>query len=202
MPELHSIQTFEQIDKSTYLDVFNKVSNVLKSIGVWNEEITTTFESFSWEENATDFMFSALMNLGYYRTAFSEFEVSPSVMVYCKGLDQSFTTYWMSFQLLIRTSDVYDNISYAYKDVFRQVEQLCKLVAQKFTQTGVYFADEAQDGSDFDGIRNNEKSKLWQFDYAILPLKLQELYGNVPITHTIKEESGAVIAWNKHIWQW
>jgi hypothetical protein len=60
---------------------------------------------------------------------------------------------------------------------------------KEFKQTGIYFTDEAQDGQDFDGLRTKDKSKLWQFDYAAIPLTLKKVYSDIPSTHLIIERS-------------
>ncbi len=71
----------------------------------------------------------------------------------------------------------------------------------EFRQTGIYFTDEAQDGSDFNGIRCNDSSKLWQFDYAFIPNTLESLYSKKPDTHNIKRHENYFETWYIARWK-
>ena len=73
-------------------------------------------------------------------------------------------------------------------------------MAREFDQTGIYFTDEAQDGEDFDGIRTTDRNKLWNFDYALIPKKLKELYGEKPMNYKLNETDNWIESWNLDNW--
>ena len=72
---------------------------------------------------------------------------------------------------------------------------------REFRQTGIYFTDEAQDGQDFYGLRTHDKSKLWQFDYALIPLTLRQIYNDIPSTHEVIERDNALEVFYKGRWK-
>jgi hypothetical protein len=104
----------------------------------------------------------------------------------------------MICDLLIKTEDLrnerYFDTSYDF------VKTLTFEMHNEFKQTGIYFADEAQDGEDFDGLRTRDKLKLWKFDYAVIPLTLKNFYSEIPSTHLIIDRGDFLEAYFKERW--
>jgi hypothetical protein len=68
---------------------------------------------------------------------------------------------------------------------------------QEFQESGIYFTDEAQDGNDFNGIRTNNFSLLWNFYAALIPNTLKKKYVNVPSNFQIIAGDEVIKAWDE-----
>ena len=123
-------------------------------------------------------------------------------MVYTPAIEGTFKDNWIGCALLIEAEELRnftDGKFYSY--TYDLVRTLTFEMQKEFKQTGVYFTDEAQDGSDFDGIRSNEMEKLWQFDYATIPSTLESLYSPKPTTHNCKRQGNYIEAWHEDRWK-
>ena len=188
MPELSNIQTDERIDGTNFRPTLDRFCNVLKSIGLWNNEIKEAFNSCEWKAEDNGFDFSAMAELGYFVSKLSGVKIRPLVMIYSSFIGETFKDNWISCTLLIEAEELRsfaDGQFHAY--TYDLVKALSFEMQKEFKNSGIYFTDEWQDGSDFDGIRCNNLSKLWQFDYAVIPLTLEKVYSNKPVTHNIKK---------------
>ena len=119
-------------------------------------------------------------------------------MVYTPAIDSSFKDNWMTCDLLIEAEDL--RRGEYFKKSYHVVEALTLEMFREFKQTGIYFTDETQDGRDFDGLRTNDQSELWQFDYAVIPLTLRHLYKDIPSTHEVIERDNALEIFYKERW--
>jgi len=201
MPELSSLQTYMKIREENLKPTLDKISAVLKRIELWNEEIENILEVFQWEVEDNGFIYSSGSKLGYYQTKYGKVLVRPLIMIYTKAIDKSFEEHWITFQLLIKTQDLRDNKTEEYSNTaFVAIELLANEIYKDFTETGVYFTDEAQDGVDFDGLRLSDSSKLWNFDYAIIPKKLFHQYSKRPNDYKFIEYMEHAESWNYNIW--
>jgi hypothetical protein len=202
MPELSNIQTFEKLSGDNYRLTLAKFANVLKRIDLWNSEVESAFESFEWKVEDNGFVYSSLTETGFNKTKYSDIPVRPLFMVYTKGLDKTFRDHWIVADLLIDAGLLRDfRTGEFYTETYGFVKSLTKELAKEFCQTGIYFTDEAQDGEDFDGIRMNDPKKLWQFDYAIIPKGLINLYKNKPDSHEIIETNDYFESWFIQRWK-
>jgi hypothetical protein len=202
MPELSNIQTFEKLSGDNYKPTLNKFANVLKRIDLWNNEVKFAFESFEWKVEDNGFVYSSLNATGFYKTKFSDIPVRPLFMVYTKGLDETFEENWIVAELLIEAEKLRDfRTGEFYTKTYGLVKSLTKELANEFCQTGTYFTDEVQDGEDFDGIRIIDTTKLWQFDYAIIPNGLIDLYKTKPDSHEIIETNDYFESWYIKRWK-
>ena len=199
MPELSNIQTFEKLNGSDYKPTLDRFESVLKRIGLWNSEIEKEFRGFDWKVEDNGFVYSSITQAGHFKTKFSDVEVRPLLMVYTPAIDSSFKDNWMTCDLLIETEDL--RRGDYFEKTYDLVEALTFEKFREFSQTGIYFTDEAQDGQDFDGLRTNDKSKLWQFDYALVPLTLGQVYSTIPLTHLVIERDNALEIFNKERWK-
>lgn len=199
MPELSNIQTFEKLNGTDYKPTFDRFEIVLKRIGLWNDEVKKAFNDFEWDVEDNGFIYSSTIRLSYFKTKYSDIEVRPLVMICTPAIDSSFTDNWIICELLIGTKDL-RNGEY-FEKTYNMVQELTFEMQKEFKQTGTYFTDEAQDGKDFAGLRMKDKSKLWQFDYALIPLTLKDIYAEMPTTHAIIERADLLEAYHKEIWR-
>jgi len=201
MPELSNIQTYEKLNGNDFKPSIKKFKKVLERIGIWNAEIKKGFESLNWKVEDNGFVYFSNSDNGFYKPTFSEIKVRPLIMAWTPAIDDTFKDNWISCDLLIETEMIRDYKSGNYKDfTFSLIKRLVKEMATEFDQTGIYFTDEAQDGEDFDGIRTTDRNKLWNFDYAIIPKKLKELYGEKPMNYKSNETDNWIESWNSDNW--
>jgi len=202
MPELSNIQTFEKLSGENYKPTLDKFANVLKRIDLWNNEMKSAFDSFEWKVEDNGFVYSSITETGFYKTKYSDIPVRPLFMVYTKGLDKTFRDNWIVADLLIETERLRDFRTGEFKaETYGLVKSLTKEFATEFCHTGTYFTDEAQDGEDFDGIRIPDPTKLWQFDYSIIPKGLIDLYKTKPDSHEIIETNDYFESWFTKRWK-
>ena len=199
MPELSNIQTFEKLNGSEYKPTLDRFESVLRRIGLWNSDIENEFKRFQWKVEDNGFVYSSITQAGHFKTIFSDIKVSPLLMVYTPAIDSSFKENWMTCNLLIEAEDL--RCGDYFEKTYELVEALAFEMCREFRQTGIYFTDEAQDGQDFDGLRTNDQSKLWQFDYALIPLTLRTVYKNIPSTHEVIKRDNALEISCKERWK-
>lgn len=201
MPELSNIQTFQKLEGSNYVPSLQYFSSVLQRIDLWNDEIKTAFEAFEWKVEADGNVYSTIMELGYYSSRLSKIRIRPSVKVYTFAVDASFKDNWISCDLLMHTEDLRSLSDGKYNShTYDLVRVLSREMLRNFKDSGIYFTSEAQDGDDFEGIRTNAKSKLWHFDYGLIPSAIENVYSNKPITHQTKRHNDFFEAWNINQW--
>jgi hypothetical protein len=195
MPDLSNIQTYEKINGSNFRPTLDRFCNVLRSIELWNDEIKNAFDNFEWKNYS-------ITQLGHFTSRLSGIKIRPLVMVYTPAIDGTFKDNWIGCELLIESEELRsftDGQFYSY--TYDLIRTLTVEMQKEFKQTGVYFTDEAQDGSDFDGIRSKDMEKLWQFDFAIIPLTLENYYSIKPTTHNIKRQGNYIEAWYGDRWK-
>ena len=171
----------------------------MRRIEIWNDEIEKDFKNFKWKKEDDGFVYSSLMNLRYYKTKYSYLKIRPFIMVYTPSIASSFTENWIAFDLLIEADDL------RHEDYFEKTYDLIEVLVfemfKEFRQTGIYFTDEAQDGQDFEGLRTNNSLKLWQFDYALVPLTLKHIYKDIPSSHKGIERDNCLVFYDKDRWK-
>lgn len=201
MPELSNIQTYERINGNDFQSILEKFKTVLQRIDLWNDEVKQAFDVFEWKVKYDSFGYSSIIQLGYYKTKFSDIPVRPLAMIYTPTIEKAINDNWIVCELLIEAEKLRSFTTGNYcKKTCNFVKSLTSEIYKEFKQTGVYFTDEAQDGQDFDGIYNINKEKLWQFDYAIIPMTLEDTYFNPPLTHKIIHIENHLEAWNINKW--
>lgn len=202
MPELSNIQTYEKIDGSNFRPTLDRFCKVLKSINLWNNEIKTAFANFEWTVEDNGFVYSSITQLGHFTSKLSGVKVRPLVMVYTPAIDETFKENWICCELLIEAEELRSFEDRQFRSyTYDFVKALTFEMQKEFKQTGIYFTDEAQDGSDFDGIRCNDFTKLWQFDYALIPSTLDNLYSKMPETHNTKRHENYFETWYIDRWK-
>lgn len=202
MPELSNIQTYEKIDGLNFRPTLDRFCNVLKSIDLWNNEIKKAFDNFEWKAEDNGFVYSSITQLGHFLSKLSGVKIRPLVMAYTPTIDETFVENWICCELLIEAEELRSFIDGRFHSyTYDLVKSLTFEMQKEFKQTGIYFTDEAQDGSDFEGIRYNDLAKLWQFDYAVIPSTLEKFYSNKPTTHNIKRHDNYFETWHIDRWQ-
>ena len=200
MPELSNIQTYEKLIGADYQPTLDKFKTVLKRIDLWNDEVKQAFDAFVWKVDEDGKVYSSIQ-VGHFKTKLSEIPVRPLVLVYTPATNETITDNWIVCDLLIEAEKLRSFATGNYhKITYDFVKALTLEMHKEFKQTGVYFTDEAQEGQDFAGVRNINKEKLWQFDYAIIPLTLEQTYSTPALTHKIIHHENHLEAWYFDRW--
>jgi hypothetical protein len=153
----------------------------LRRIGIHDDEVNNRVELIDLKPDADRNLSTSLMDSNLYSINYTSFKVRPHVIIYERGLDETFKDHWVSIELLIQAEDLYDQKTNKV-NVNAQVEikRLMLELQREFQESAIYFTDEAQEGIDFDGIRMNDSSLLWNFDAALIPHSMKEQYDNPP----------------------
>ena len=189
MPALSNIQTYVSTSQKSYQSELLRFQRVLISLGIWNHNIELGFKEFEWvEEEDNGFVYSSLIRLNYVHNSKLAYAARPLAMVQPVNDASS----WFCFELLSIAEDQVEvnqstNTFYYKNNVLEFVRKLAHAFHEEFKETGTYFTDEAQDGIDFEGLTQKDSSKLWNFDFAIIPNTLKGIYSEVPETHKIIE---------------
>lgn len=200
MPDLSNIQTYEPIIGSDFSSAADRFAAVLRSIGLWNTEIADSFAKAEWKEE-NGLIFSSLGQLGYYPSEFHETKIRPHICIYTPAVDDIFTETWMECSFLIESTQLrHPEGGTFYAHTYDLVKSISLAMHNEFRHTGVYFTDEIQDGRDFEGIVSKDKTRLWQFDYALIPSALNVYYADCPATHQIAKHSSYLEAWQAKTW--
>jgi hypothetical protein len=168
---------------------------------LWNDELKIEFDNFKWIVEENGFVYSSISSMPI-KSKYSDIPIRPNVIVYTPAIDDSFKDNWITCDLLIES----DKLGCYYSDksdnsIFDLIKKLTFEMYKEFKQTGVYFTDEAQDNQDFNGIRCNDSSVLWQFDYALIPLSMEKLYSKLPKSHKMIRFDNYIECWDIKRWK-
>ena len=201
MPELSNIQTYEKLIGDNYQETFDRFSKVLQNIGLWTDEVKQAFDSFEWKVENNGFIYSPA-DIGYFKTKYSDIHVRPLVMIYTTAINKTFLDNWVVCELLLESESLRSfTTGNFHKPTYQLIQKLTTEMAKEFSQTGIYFTDESQDGEDFDGVRTGKIEKLWHFDYALIPKSLEQLYSTPPpTTFQTKQLDNFIEAWRIDRW--
>ena len=202
MPELNNIQTYEKIDGLNFKPTLERFCKVIRNVDLWNEEVEEAFEKFEWKVEENGFVYSSIIQLKPIFSKSLNVEIRTLVMAYTPEIDDTFKDNWILCEFLIEAEKLrsFESGEF-YNTTYQIVKFLASEMQKEFQQTGVYFTDEAQDGEDFDGIRNSNFSRLWQFDYALIPLALENIYRKKPKTHNLRINKNGFEVWNMYRWK-
>ncbi len=202
MPEIHNIQTYAKVTEANYQQWLDKFAEALKAIGLWNDAIAESITSFKWERDELGGVFSTFTAPPDYACRVMDTQVSPYVFISLLTEGQQGDDYWLAFNLYIETDELYNPFTGEfYQETYALIKQLTQAMHQSFTETGVYFTNELQDMEALEAFSDNELTKLWEFDYAIIPNHLAVLYSKPPATHTIKKHPTHIEAWFTERWK-
>ena len=202
MPELSNIQTYEKINGLNFKPTLERFSKVLRNINLWNEAIEDAFKKFEWKIEENGFVYFPTEHLKLTFSKILGVEIRPLIMAYTPEIDDTFKDNWIVCEFLIEAEKLRSFENGEFYDTTYQLVKFLTLEMQKeFKQTGVYFTDEAQDGKDFDGIRNNDFARLWQFDYALIPFELESFYISKPENFGMKKGKNGFELWNMDRWK-
>ncbi len=202
MGEISNIQTYAKVTEANYQLALDRFVNALKAIGLWNEAIAESMASFKWERDEVGAVFSTFTAPPDYATQVMDTQVSPYVFISLLSEEPKGADYWLAFNLYIETEELqnYYNGEY-YQETYPLIKFLVRAVHKELNQTGVYFTDELQDMEALEAFSEKDLSKLWEFDYAIIPNHLAVLYSKPPVTHSIKKHETHIEAWYTQRWK-
>jgi hypothetical protein len=202
MGEISNIQTYAKVTEANYQLALDKFALALKAIGLWNDAIAESMASFKWERDDVGAVFSTFTAPPDYAARVHDMQVSPYVFICLLTGAQKSDDYWLAFNLYLETEELQNfyNGEY-YQETYPLIKHLTLAMHKELDQTGVYFTDELQDMEALEAFSEKDLSKLWEFDYAIIPNHLAMLYSKPPSTHTIKKHEIFIEAWYSDRWK-
>jgi hypothetical protein len=85
---------------------------------------------------------------------------------------------WIELLVMVKP-DVPTTSEYE-KEFEKVIIKIMSMFSEVFQETGVFITNEMQDGEAFLGFVTNREKMYWEFDYAVIPSHLNELYKNIP----------------------
>lgn len=199
------IRVFEKVEASP-LDILNNFRKVLLSIGCWKEEMGGKFENPKWHASdagiqwdwnyvgAHDPMPSKFVGLSIQATAQPDllntkpFEGGIICTLVLKFADQG---------------SKFDGNAYA------AIHEIALLLFHEFkTRPVILLMDESKKkfppGDTWEPVELSIYKKMlnpWNFDYAILPRSLDEVYETIKETHMVKKHENYIESWRMNTWK-
>jgi len=162
MPELSNIQTFLKLEGKNPQPFIQRFTTVLKNIGITDTDLIKALELFEWDAEENGFVY--IDQPKYFETKFNGLKVHALLTGYSPDIDSTFQDNWLCCELLIRTDEIWDSaVEKFHPDVFGAIRSIALEMRQVFAENPIFFSDEGQDGSDFDGLRCGQPEKLWKF---------------------------------------
>jgi len=186
MPEYSYLQTFVPIEEEDFHPIIQRFSALLQSIHLWNDEYEEALSKFSWDIEDGGFVYSTTTGLSSAPSHLSPILLKPFVLGLSDSDQNSLVRNFLAIEFLIESEDLRSLRMWRYyPSTFQLVRKLANLLFEQFPNSVVYFCDEAQDGQDFENLKNRHLAALWKFDYALVPNNCLSLYPTPPSSHQI-----------------
>ena len=201
----YRIQTFEIVEQSNFRVYVDKMTRLLKGIGLWNNEIEEAFSEFTWAVEDDGRVLSPFCSARrYYQTSYIDIPpICPFFIFITPYLHPYVKHNWVLIEFLFEVQNLRDpNKNNFYPATYPLIRQITSLIWQEFKTCGIYFIDDDIEDEDWDRVRLEQPTEEWNFDYAIIPNHLKALYKNCPKTHQIKQHDDYFEAWYTGAGRW
>lgn len=201
------IRVFEKVEASP-LDILNNFRNVLNGIGCWKEEMGEKFVDPKWivSDSGIQWEWDYLGYHDYLPSKFSGLSIQATAQPYPlntrAGLFQGGIICTMCLKFENQASK-FDLSAYAI------INEIALLLFNAFkTRPVILLMDESKQrfppGNTWEPIELSiYKSMLnpWNFDYAILPKSLEQVYEPRAATHVLKKHEKYTESWRIDKWK-
>jgi hypothetical protein len=172
MPEFHNLQCYTVLDSRTLPDAISRFGAVLRACGVRDAHVEEYLRAVAWEEPEEGFVFSGQHVWVEFESAGFPLRGAPHVIGYTRDAFPGQDHGWLEVGMLFETEDLQTGSSFSaweYRPgLGPAIWNLMMHFGPAFSDLGVFFTDEAQDGQPLEGIVENTDAR-WQFDLAWIP---------------------------------
>ncbi|WP_157807244.1 hypothetical protein [Hymenobacter chitinivorans] len=194
---MNSIRLCEPLEGADFKPVLDRFGRVLQRIGAPMEEVQRMFDAFTWDVNDIGWVFSSehvseFIPPGFTIPLYLTIDGMAPEMGNVVGN-------WLCCDLYTDTHRLLGPGYFYHAQAQRLVEYVAHELRREFPQAAIYFVDEVQLG-DFDAARQPDPTKLWEFEYALLPPSLYDTYAAVPATHATAWHEEYLEAWYQGRW--
>jgi len=179
LPEYSHIQTYVKWNQNNFSEVINYFSQALSDMNIDNAYFST---ELVWELSDNGFMYvGGGANSKEYCINNQLLHIRPYIMGWTPEVIEELNESWLEIDLLLWTEEIeLDYRMGQLKDPYKLIIwDLLEGISNRFTETGVYFTNEATDGKPWESLIMNNENELWSFDAAIIPIFLFEKYKDI-----------------------
>lgn len=205
MPEYHQIETYLDI-RNTFEEAISNCASFFNELGWLNSDFRDWLSSVSWDVAEDFIVYSGTHGPTIENLVGDEMlKIRVIFLGWTPKAIPSLRNNCLKLELLIETEEIEDQTSWPQikylpkKSAF--IWALMKKASNHFEDYGVFFTDEAQDGRPWKGIIENNETKKWQFDLAIVGDKYKALFIPSPPMFFTKFESNKVWLARRTVWE-
>jgi hypothetical protein len=172
MPEFHNLQCFTALDSRTFRDAISRFGAVLHACGIRNARVEEFLRTVHWEEPAEGFVFTG--HHAWVEFAADGFHLrgAPHILGFTPEFAPGQGRAWLELGMLFETEELQTGSSFStweYKPgLGSAIWNLMTHFGPAFSEVGIFFTDEVQDGQPLEGIVEGTDAR-WQFDLAWIP---------------------------------
>ena len=202
MPEYSYVQSFVKLEGENFKPVLDDFQAIMKKIGLWNELYANAFDEFTWIIEDGGFVYSTTTGLPASVSSLSNVLIKPMVLGISNTDENLNPTNYLACEFLMEAEDLRSLRMWRYyPSSFDLIRALAREMFNAFKNSIIYFTDEAQDGQDFEHLCLKKDEPLWKFDYALVPIELQNIYANPPQSHQVFSNSDFFEVFFKDKWE-
>jgi hypothetical protein len=195
MPEFHNLQCYTGLDSRTFRDAVSRFGAVLRACGVRDDRVDEYLRTVDGKEPAEGFVFTGRHAWVEFESAGFHLRGAPHIVGYTPDVFPGQDRGWLEVGMLFETEDLQTGSSFstwAYRPgLGAAIWNLMKHFGPAFSDVGVFFTDEAQDGQPLEGIVEDTDAR-WQFDLAWIPENIADRFPPRPDAFIRHPVSGGI----------
>lgn len=205
MPEYHNLQAYARYDERTFRAGLSRYRGVLQAIGCYDQRVEDWLARIEWDVSDNGFVYTGSHDPWVeFESAGMLLKAGPHVIGFTPEVYAEADRAWVEYGLLFETEHLQYGSSFSaweYKQgLDPAIWKLMQHFGCAFSELGVFFTDEAQDGEPFEGLVKGS-DKRWQFDLAWVPVGNAALFTPVLKSFFHQEVDGALALAPKRAWK-
>ena len=203
MPEFHNLQCYTVLDRRTFRDTISRFETVLRTCGVRGARVEEYLRTAGWESPADEFVSTGNHAWVEFASAGFHLRAAPHIVGYTPDAFPGQDRGWLEVGMLFETEDLQTGSSFstwAYKPgLGPAIWNLMTHFGPAFSEVGIFFTDEAQDGQALEGLIEDSEAR-WQFDLAWIPENNAARFSQRPDAFIQRRVPGGVGIARKGAW--
>ncbi|NRF94835.1 hypothetical protein HQN89_28500 [Paenibacillus frigoriresistens] len=197
MSEYSQIQTYIKSIPENFKCVIKRFAEVLESLGLDSKYFTTEQE---WELLHTTWLGGDAEEQLFHNDG-DQLHIRPYVTGWTPEVRKELQDTWLEVSLLFLTVEIENRIGQLKDEHKSLIWAMMEKFSKEFTESGVYFTNEATDGRPWEALICGENEDKWEFDAAILPENLSQIYKDYPTEMFININEKTTFVARKAIWR-
>ncbi|HEX9062429.1 MAG TPA: hypothetical protein VF941_19835 [Clostridia bacterium] len=182
MPAYIFIQCFIEYREDSFKYDLDRFRSVLQDINFNEQYLSSYIDNIKWELGENDFIYSGCDMPSETKMILNEcFYVRPLIMGFTPKGYEGLKNNWVEFSLLLLEDEITKDYGTGemHEHVKKSIWYMCNLVSKHFQDVPVFLTDELTDAKPWEAFIGLDDN-MYSFDLAIVPLKYQNAYKNIP----------------------